>query len=239
MRTGLQNFRDLGGLVTNTGLRVRHGVLYRSDAPRLGDPPPPAEAWPPATVIDLRSSSESEGVLAAASEVHHIPLMGEASIVRLADRPVPREMGLAPIYLKTLRRGGPPIARIAQLIGASAGPTLIHCTAGKDRTGLVVAVVLSAVGVRRDAVIADYVRTQANMERVLVRIATAPRLPDGGALLERLAMEQPEILTAPARAIAAVLEALSDAGGAAEWLLGHGLESGELSRLRGRMLSPR
>jgi protein-tyrosine phosphatase len=57
----LQNFRDVGGRLAGSGTRVRDGILCRSDAPRLGDPPPPGVPWPPAILIDLRSRAELVG----------------------------------------------------------------------------------------------------------------------------------------------------------------------------------
>jgi protein-tyrosine phosphatase len=239
---GLQNFRDVGGIAISSdgqGGQIRAGVLYRSDAPRAGDPAPAGVRWPPSTVIDLRSVEEAgaEHPLAGPdSEVHSIPLMAEAGIVRLAAAPAELDDGVAGLYRRTLAHVGPHVASVARLISASGGPTLIHCTAGKDRTGLVVAIVLSAVGVEREAIVADYVRTQANMPGVLARIASTPGLSDGPALVERVAQNQPEILTAPAGAIAAALDAIEESGGAGDWLAQHGLSEAELAQLRVRLI---
>ena len=237
-RSGMQNFRDVGGLSTSAGGEIRRGVLYRSDAPRRGDPAPAGVAWPPATVIDLRSVEERERehpLASAGSDVRSIPLMAEAGIVRLAEAPPARATGVADLYRRTLTRVGPAFASVARLIGASAGPTLVHCTAGKDRTGLVVAVVLSAAGVADGEIVGDYVRTQANMEGVIERIATTPGLAEGAALVRRIEQTQPEILTAPASAIVAALALIDAAGGAAAWLAGHGLTDAELAQLRARL----
>jgi len=237
----LRNFRDLGGVPSSSGGRIRRGVLYRSDAPRAGDSPPPGVWWPPATVIDLRSVDEAGGEHPLAgpdSAVHSIPLMAEAGIVRLAADPPELDGGVAGLYRRTLTRVGPSFASVARLIGASAGPTLVHCTAGKDRTGLVVAVVLSATGVPREDIVADYVRTQANMPGVLERIASTPGLEEGPALIRRIAQVQPEILTAPAGAIAAALDILEESGGAPGWLAMHGVTQAELARLCARLVEP-
>jgi protein-tyrosine phosphatase len=236
---GLQNFRDVGGTRTAAGGRIRAGVLYRSDAPHPGDPQPPGAVWPPATVIDLRSEAEALGehpLAVAGSEVHSIPLMAEAGIVRLAAEPPERDDGMAGLYRRTLARVGPQFASVARLTAASSGPTLIHCTAGKDRTGLVVAVLLSAVGVDREEIVADYARTQANMPWVLERIASTPGLEDGPELVRRVAERQPEILTAPPAAMEAALDALQESGGARGWLTEHGLSDSELEQLRDRLL---
>jgi RNA polymerase sigma-70 factor, ECF subfamily len=237
--SGLQNFRDVGGLATASGARMRRGVLYRSDAPRSGDPPPAGVAWPPASVIDLRSAAEAgeeHPLIGRGSEVHAIPLMAEAGIVRLAEDPPELDAGVASLYRRTLASVGPAFADVARLIGAAHGPTLMHCTAGKDRTGLVIAVLLAAAGVEREDIIADYVRTQANMPGVLERIASTPGLEDGPALVQRVAQVQPEILTAPAGAIAAALDVIQESGGAAAWLRQHGLSDHELATLQARMV---
>ncbi len=236
---GLQNFRDVGGLETTSGGRIRSSVLYRSDAPHAGDPPPAGVAWPPASVIDLRSLAEAGGehpLASAGSEIHPIPLMAEAGIVRLAHDPPDNDGGVAGLYRRTLARVGSSFASVARIVAASPGPTLIHCTAGKDRTGLVVAVILSAVGVSDEDIIADYVLTRANMPGVLERIVSTPGLEDGPALLQRVSERQPEILTAPTSAMTAALAILEGSGGADVWLVHHGLSDAELSGLRHRLL---
>jgi protein-tyrosine phosphatase len=237
---GLQNFRDLGGIAVAAGERTRGGVLYRGDAPRAGDPAPAGVAWPPATVIDLRSAAEAGGehpLAGPETEVHSIPLMAEAGIERLVEDPPELDDGLASLYRRTLAHVGPQFASVARLIAASEGPTLVHCTAGKDRTGLVAAVLLTALGAAREDVVADYVRTQANMPGVIERIATTPGLEGGPELVRRVMQTQPVLLTAPADAIEAALDIVEQSGGARSWLAQHGLSDTELEQLRARLLS--
>src|ERR1700722_3122873 len=121
----LQNFRDVGGLASALGARIRHGALYRSDAPRAGDAPPTGVAWPPATVIDLRSAAEAEvdhALRSAGSDVHSVPLMAEAGIVRLAEDPVEPDAGVAGLYLRTLASVGPAFATVGVLSPSPRGP---------------------------------------------------------------------------------------------------------------------
>jgi hypothetical protein len=196
-------------------------------------------AWPPATVIDLRSAAEAEDehpLRSAGSDVHSVPLMAEAGIVRLAEDPVEPDAGVAGLYRRTLASVGPAFATVVRLIAVSASPTLVHCTAGKDRTGLVVAVVLSAAGVSDEDILADYVRTQANMPGVIERVASTPGLDDGRALVRRVEETQPEILTAPAGAMTAALRLIAQSGGAETWLARHGLAEVELEQLHARLV---
>src|SRR5699024_9320510 len=76
---GLVNFRDLGGLPMPDGTLTAPGVLYRSDAPHVGDrPPQDAPEWPPAVVVDLRDEvelNEAPHPMADVAEVRAVPLL--------------------------------------------------------------------------------------------------------------------------------------------------------------------
>jgi protein-tyrosine phosphatase len=149
---------------------------------------------------------------------------------------IPDDLG--ELYRRMLRTTAPALVRIAHLIATRPAPILVHCTAGKDRTGLAVAVVLAAVGVPRERVVEDYGRTRANMPGVLERIATDPRMPGGPDMIERVQAERPQLLDAPGAAMASALDELDGAGGAAAWLRGHGLSDADLRRLRERLVGP-
>jgi hypothetical protein len=238
---GLRNFRDLGGLSIGTGGRIRHGALYRSDAPMTGDPPPAHAAWPPRTVIDLRSEDELHGEhpwASAATEVVANPLFARASIEHMRQHPEALPKDLSTLYRELLDAAPPGIPRAVGLIAERSGPTLVHCTAGKDRTGIVIAIVLSAIGVADEQIVADYVLTATNMPAVIQRM----RARIGGAgdgedhapgTIEGL---RPEILAAPALAIEAALDELGKAGGGAPWLLARGLPEATLVQLRDRLI---
>jgi protein-tyrosine phosphatase len=158
-----QNFRDVGGYRTADGRNVRWRVLYRSDTlHRLT----PADieilrGLGIGVVIDLRSANEierngriSESVSAA---YHHLPMIDE-----VIDRGQSWEFDVEPpppgtSYIEMLKGAGPAIARATEALVAAAGvPAVIHCTAGKDRTGILAGVLLSALGVSDDDVVADY-----------------------------------------------------------------------------------
>lgn len=111
-------------------------------------------------------------------------------------------------------------------------PTLVHCTAGKDRTGVLVAVLLRAAGVTASAVIADHARTTAAMEGVRAR------LPYDESV-EELIREFPEVLAAPRDAIQDVLRPLErHPGGVPWWLVENGVEREVLTTCRRRLVAP-
>jgi protein-tyrosine phosphatase len=234
------NLRDVRGLRTDDGRIVRRGVLYRSEVPRSADAGGTDVAvWPPACVIDLRVPDEylpcrcrlrgMEHVCGAhpldadGTTVHRVPL-GKDLAPALA-----RGAGdLASAYRILARDAAARIARIVGLVAAADGPVLVHCTAGKDRTGIVVAVLLRAAGVRRADILADYLRTETNLPRLWDALrAAGVREPRNRALIG-----------VHAGALEVVLDEIDAAGGgAAGWLVAHGADPADVERLSERLLS--
>lgn len=162
------NFRDLGGYRTEDGRRVRWKTLYRADTLHRLDG---ADLdlfleLGLRSVIDLRSQHElddhgrlrQDGAIA----VHHVPLIdvvgGPTRLVeRAPDAPL-RPVGEG--YVAMADEGRRAIADAVALLAApGALPAVFHCTAGKDRTGILAAVVLSAIGVRDEDIVDDYMLT--------------------------------------------------------------------------------
>ena len=238
----LANFRDLGGLPLTGGGLTRPGVLYRSDTMYPGDvAPTQAPFWPPAVVVDLRSPGESATggyCWPAGVRVDQIPLLRRAAVVtgrrdRGSGPEARRPVRLESLYLAMLQAVPGKLASLVSLAANATGPVLVHCAAGKDRTGVAVAVLLMAAGVEPASVIADYT-------------ATAPRIP---VLLSRLqvlgrrlpadADEHPELLGAPVEAITAVTERLASwPGGLPGWLAAHGASPDDAPRWRDRLAGP-
>jgi protein-tyrosine phosphatase len=163
----LANLRDVSrGLTPGT---IREGVLLRSDAPLAEDVTPRTTAWPPATVIDLRHPIEIDG--------EH-PLAGDATVVHeisLVDPSLPGPRGpgtddLGEFYSRLLESSTAGLVRVVKVASASEGPVLVHCLAGKDRTGVVVALLLRLVGVEREAVIDEYLLTNLAAEQLMPRL---------------------------------------------------------------------
>lgn len=224
------NLRD----VAHSDPRLRPDVLWRSAQPIAGDGDPhEVTSWPPATVLDLRSAGEiPEGPhpLLPGAHVHNVVLLDHAGDPNaLAER----RRTLVEVYLSMLEPGTG-LMRAVELVAAEPAPVLVHCAAGKDRTGLVVALVLRLVGVERDAVLADFALTTDAMPEVMRRlIATSPLPP--GADLSTLPKEY---FAAPTEALAAILDVWdAHEGGTAGWALAHGGAPDLVSRLGGKLLS--
>lgn len=166
------NFRDLGGQPAGAGRRVRHGQLYRSEAiPALA----PEEAQTLAAlgirlVCDLRSAMERD------QAAGHWPRSG-ATVLPMdvvadfranrdplaAMRANPGEAGAVALMTATYdalpAACAPHLVTLFDRLASGDTPVLVHCTAGKDRTGFVVAMLLHALGVPEDAIMADYLRS--------------------------------------------------------------------------------
>ncbi|WP_433872063.1 tyrosine-protein phosphatase [Saccharopolyspora sp. CA-218241] len=232
--SGLVNLRDLGGQPVSDGVVTRTGVVYRSDAPHDGDREPEVvPEWPPAVVIDLREPAELSGAvhpLAGIAEVRPMALLAGIDPTAEAED---GDHELTAMYRAILRQAGERVAEVFRIALAAEGPVLVHCAAGKDRTGVISALLLSAAGVREDAIVADYVRTDRNMYRVLQRLDVAPELPPG--VDEEDVMQ---LASTPVDAIEAVLACFAEhPDQAAGWLRAHGVTEAELQRWRERFLT--
>lgn len=181
-------------------------------------------------IVDLREDSEvPAGLGGAGIDVLRIPLY------RLPDGP-PMSGTLEQVYDLLLETRGAELSAAVAAIADAPGPVLVHCTAGKDRTGLVVALALSAAGIPREAIVEDYALSGPEVRR--------HRLAPVQAILEDLvldaAAQQDALrlhLDSPPAAIGHVLDRLAAGGGAAGYLVRHGLNSVQLDRLRQRVLS--
>ncbi|WP_221207347.1 tyrosine-protein phosphatase [Streptosporangium becharense] len=169
----LHNFRDVGGYRTDDGRRVRWRRLYRSDSlHRLADDDLDRyHALGIRTVIDLRHPDEVEfrGRAPHGPGYHNLPLEHRRWNVRDDYRP---DAGIARFFADRYRevsQDGRAEIRSALEVIADAGnaPVVIHCAAGKDRTGVLTALVLRLLGVAEEDVIADYALTGRATPRFL------------------------------------------------------------------------
>ncbi|MCE4026566.1 tyrosine-protein phosphatase [Microbacterium sp. Au-Mic1] len=214
---------------------LRPGVLFRGDAPaHLGDEGRDAlVSLGIARLIDLRSDEEAaeapDDVADTGIAVHRVSIMAGSvrdAMAQLAGGAVP---DLRSLYAMMLRDGGSAFGRALTLI-AEGGATVVHCTAGKDRTGLAIALALLAVGVDLETVVADYARTEENLagawvERMAARVARYGVALDGD--LREL------VASSPAPALrGAVQEVVLVNGSADAYLDGIGVDADVRARLR-------
>jgi protein-tyrosine phosphatase len=189
---GCFNFRDLGGYGTVDGRRVRTQWLYRADGPhalsaadvgKLND-------LRLATVVDLRTPQEvtERGCyLAVLPDVveHHLSMIDVLPDAEtLPDWIDPGVV--AAQYRNMLERGRESIAEaLVILADPSAYPAVFHCSAGKDRTGVLAALLLGLLGVPDETIVADYALSAAAMQHLIEYYQRA--YPDAGERLTRLA----------------------------------------------------
>jgi protein-tyrosine phosphatase len=231
---GAFNFRDLGGLRAGAGLLVRPGVLFRSDTLQALTPEDVSylvdELWLE-LIVDLRIGAEavSEG-RGPMAEVPVTYLNAPLRDLPVSDLP-PREQSLH-FYLEHLASPTSPLSTVIRVISALAGrPILVHCAAGKDRTGLVTALLLRLLGVDDEDIVADYLRTERNMARVIERFRGWPRYRD------HMAVVPAEVYQAQEYTIRGFLDGLDHYhGGADAWSHSRGIDEVVLRRLREGLL---
>lgn len=166
---GARNFRDFGGYATEDGGRVKRGTLFRSNRlSQLTEADLVAlEGTRIATVFDLRSSREREADPTAWQNAdlafHTWPSGHKRRLVDMAldyprDATGARQLMLD-FYAELPHTLGHAFGGILREIAGGAVPCVMHCSAGKDRTGMAAALVLCAIGVPRDIVLNDYTMT--------------------------------------------------------------------------------
>jgi protein-tyrosine phosphatase len=173
---GCHNFRDLGGYPTADGGIVRWRRLFRSDALHGLSDKDVAQLRDEiglTTMVDLRSTAElrADGdspLVAAGVTHHHLPLFdGEA--MKSDDARV-ASITLADRYWLMAQYAKDKIGRVLTTLAAADGPAVYHCAAGKDRTGVISAVILGVLGVPDEVIVADYAATKENLEAIIERL---------------------------------------------------------------------
>jgi protein-tyrosine phosphatase len=215
---GIQNFRDLGGYPTTDGGTVRWGQLFRADALHkltavdLGA----FDALGVRTVYDLRGDAERTEFPEPFESIH-LPIAG-----RPEGEPPPAppagmsaadgEAMLRDMYVGTLIHSAPRFGQLfTGLADAERLPAVFHCHGGKDRTGIVAALLLLALGVDRETVLDDYeatrrYRTIVDQQDSLANLLAAGVSPEAAA----------GVLGAPRWAMAAAVDAVDGEYGGIE-----------------------
>jgi protein-tyrosine phosphatase len=171
---GCLNFRDLGGYPTRGGRQMRWRQVFRSDALHHLTPADVQrlrEELRLGTIIDLRSSGERDsdgsGPLAGeAMDFHHLSLFENE-----ARRSAPPSLAsLADLYFLMAEFARTPIGRVITTLAESDAPAVYHCAAGKDRTGVISAILLGLLDVPDEIIVADYAATRENLDAIVERL---------------------------------------------------------------------
>ncbi|MFJ7258446.1 tyrosine-protein phosphatase [Streptomyces sp. NPDC098085] len=254
----LLNFRDPASVADLRGDRIRPGILFRSAQP---DPVADADTIGELlthgirVVVDLRSPDERDDEWAAAEEagisVVRAPIVpdgtGAVAGPDIASLRTSADLGR---FYADLAESAP--TAVADTVRAAAGPgaALVHCAAGKDRTGFLVALLLELAGVSDDGIADDYVRTAMALPEILAALSTRHRIAlnagtaDGAGGDEqhgtagRPVVPAP-LLQAPREAIEVFLKTMRARHGSAEgFLLSCGAEPAVIDRFRAKAALP-
>jgi protein tyrosine/serine phosphatase len=235
---GCFNFRDLGGYRSADGRRLRTGQVFRSDGlQRLthDDLDHLRRVVGLAAVIDLRSSEERDedglGGIADHATIHHVPLFersrSQARSLALTD--MPPNMG--ELYFLMLTAAREPIVQVVKLLADFESPAVFHCAAGKDRTGVISALLLSLLGIPEETIVADYAFSRQNIDRINARLRES-------ATYQRLMDDLPEgAYDADPAAMLLFLDRVRERHGSfSDWAEGAGIDRATRERLAARLL---
>lgn len=230
---GSHNLRDLGGYAGRHGPTAWRRLLRADSLHRL-TPEAMAELRDAgvATVIDLRHEGERETMPNPFAADYPGVSYRNVSLFEGLDPAAAHEADdvLLDLYIQALEESGPAFAEIFRIVAAAPKAALFHCTVGKDRTGVVAAMLLLLAGVPREEIVADYVLTG---ERAPAMFADLHReiLARGGAF----DLSSP-LLRSEAATMEAFLDRLETAHGGVEVYLGRvGVSDAEIDRLRRRL----
>lgn len=244
------NVRDLGGLPTTDGGATVPGRLLRSENLQElspGDITRLVDEIGVTTVVDLRSVNEVtiEGpapldALPGVRRAHH-PVLTEfldvSDTVKAAllaeaaeaDRARYPDDGMCGHYLGYLENRPDQVVAALRAIATAPGGAIVHCAAGKDRTGVVVALALTAAGVDPEAIVADYAASNDRLEAIIVRLSRSKMYAGVTSVPVRAHAPRAETMEA-------FLEQLGTRyGGLEAWAAGNGLTAGDLGLLRAKL----
>ncbi|MFE9614275.1 tyrosine-protein phosphatase [Streptomyces sp. NPDC006012] len=251
---GVRNFRDVGGLPAGDGRRVRYGALFRSG--HLAHATESDAAFLSTlglhTVFDFRNAADQrlEGPDVELPGVRNVnlPLTDPAdgvefwTMVRdgdldqlrtiLGDGKAAHRMIVS--YRAIIEQRTAEHSRVLHALAEDSVPVLMHCAAGKDRAGLSIAVTLLALGVEREAIQADYLKSNATHRRYQVRRSGSA---DSAYTPEVMELLSP-LFDARAEYLAAAFETVERIWGGVDAYLeqGLGLAPQTRERLRERLL---
>lgn len=213
----VHNFRDLGGYTTDDGRTIGWGRLFRADGLyRLTDDDlDVVDALGIRTVVDLRSAAEFEQHGRYPLErhpvaFHHLPIIDatwqKAEIPDVDDSEEGAVEFLTWAYTDMLRQGADRFAKAFQVLALpGAVPAVFHCAAGKDRTGVLAALILGGLGVDHETIVADYALTEAAMVRMRTWV-----MKNHPEMADRMGETPSFMLAAKPQAMRNILDTMTD-----------------------------
>jgi protein-tyrosine phosphatase len=249
---GLVNARDSGGLPTRDGRQVAPNRLLRAD--NLQDLSPDdvrrlVEEFGVTDVLDLRSDFEVDregpGPLAATGvAIHHLSLLPEAPPAVADRRPSGDELlpwqdgelaerekvGQHSAYLGYLSDRPDSVVAALSAIGSADGAVLVHCAAGKDRTGTIIAMALELGGVERDAVLDDYALSGERIGEIAGRLRSSTTY---AASLDGRDLDSMRPRRSTMETVLSELDASE--GGVTGWLAGQGWTEADTAAVRAKL----
>ena len=248
---GAVNVRDLGGLPTADGGSTMPGRLLRSENLQELSPADVAmlvEDIGVTTVVDLRTTGEREiegpaplDAVPGVRHVHHPVLLelgsaSEAVAEALLVTKIENDRARYPDditcghYLGYLEERPEEVTGALRSIATAEGAAIVHCAAGKDRTGVIVALALTVAGVRPEAIVAAYIATGDRIDAIIERLRRSKTYAeDVSSRPVQAHLPRPETM----RAFLDQLDVRY--GGLPRWLAGHGFADDEFSRLRAKL----
>lgn len=226
---GAYNVRDLGGLRTKDKRITRSGVIYRGDSLdniTPGDAKILFDKLGIGTIVDLRTKAETE-----LTELSFpVPRFRYSVLVegRLGHEPFPSDdpVELAKVYLSNLDGGRAAVKGTVDIIAANLQAnvaTLFHCAAGRDRTGIMSALLLGLVGVTDGQIAMDYVQSNRNARRVTKKLAENPLYANNDK-------DRPEVILLHERSILGFMKLLREQfGGPRQFCLESGVTEETIS----------
>lgn len=235
---GVLNLRDVGGYPIEGGGSVRWRALLRSDSLHLLDEEGVATLGGLGlrTVLDLRTQAEVDSAASpVVGPVIHVPLLTDLQALPVPSVPDSPGSGLdlGAIYQYFIDQCGDHIAAaIEALTSEDAFPALVHCTAGKDRTGVVIAFILALLGVPDELIGADYALSAVYLDPHQTPVMG--RLQQSTGLGDELTSS---LLASPPELIIEVLDQVREwAGSVRGYLQAHGVSAVALARLRSALI---
>jgi protein-tyrosine phosphatase len=238
---GSFNFRDLGGYPTRDGRVTRWGTLFRSDTLHelsTGDVAL-LRSLGLTTIVDLRTSRELErtgrGPLGPEPiAFHHLSVIQDGEAGESVAAPASPGGDLTDRYLWYLDVGRRSLVTALALVADAAHlPLVFHCAAGKDRTGVLAALILSIIGVEAEVIVDDYLITEGRMELILGRYRSDP------AFADRISRVPASRFGVKSETMVGFLGELERRfGGARAWALEAGLTQDDIDGMEELLLDP-